>query len=248
MARYSHLVMASIDIENCRAVKLVKGRSGTGLVLGDPFNVAERLAALGATWLHVVDLDGARRGRPSGCVLGFIEQASRELGLRVQLGGGLRSIEALEEAYSRGAARLVVGSAWVKNPGFLLEAAARLPGAIVAAVEETWEGLQALHGWRDRAPEPVASLAARAAATQGLGGVLYTQVFHEGMMKGVDLLRAARVAAAADAARDKPMGLGLAGGVASPRDAELLRGMGYSYTVVGMALHTWSMNPLGLLL
>ena len=248
MPHYIRAFMASVDVEDCRAVKLVRGVSGTGLVLGDPLRVAERLASLGATWLHLVDLDGARRGRPSSCVLGLVAHAARELGLHVQLGGGLRSLEALEEAYSRGAERLVVGSAWVRRRSFLPEAADLLPGAVVAAVEEAWDGLQALHGWRDKAPDAVAELAAWAARVPRLGGLLYTQVFHEGELRGVDLLRARRVAEAAGALASRPMGLGLAGGVSGPWDAEKLAAMGYSFAVVGMALHSWSINPLGLLM
>jgi len=248
MPHLARAVMASIDVESCTAVKLVRGVSGTGLVLGEPLRVAERLASFGATWLHIVDLDGARRGRPSACVLSLAEAASGRLGLRIQLGGGLRGLDALEEAYSRGAERLVVGSAWVRDPGFLAEAAERLPGAIVAAVEETWEGLQAIHGWRRRAPRPVTQLIAAAAGTRGLAGILYTQVFHEGELRGVDTLRARRAAHAAGQLAAKRLGLGFAGGVASLHDVEALLSLGYSYAVVGMALHGWRLNPLGLLL
>jgi phosphoribosylformimino-5-aminoimidazole carboxamide ribotide isomerase len=248
LATYSRLVMASLDVEDCKAVKLVRGRSGTGLVLGDPIAVAERLHRLGAEWLHLVDLNGARRGRPSPCVLHLLRRLSTEMGLHVQLGGGLRSLEALEEAYAAGASRLVVGSKWVRSPGFLEEASRALPGAVVAAVEEAWSGLAAVHGWAEEAPRTVISLAEEAARVRGLAGLLYTQVFHEGTMMGVDLERAARVAKAAQGLAERRLGLGLAGGVASPRDAELLRALGYSYAVVGMALHTWSMNPLGILL
>ena len=247
MASYINRLMASVDVENCTAVKLVRGVSGTGLHLGPPLRVAEQLAAMGATWLHVVDLDGARRGKPSRCVLDFVKQAAEDLGLHIQLGGGLRSLEALEEAYSRGARRLVVGSAWIRNPGFLEEAAQRLPGTVVAAIEETWEGLQAVHGWREKSPQPVVALAERASRASQLAGILYTQVFHEGELRGVDLLRARRVAEAAGPHRGG-LWLGIAGGVATVRDIELLAAAGYDYAVVGMALHTWRINPLGLIL
>ena len=244
MARYARVVMASLDVEDCVAVKLVRGRPGTGLVLGEPLRVAERLHAVGASWIHVVDLSGARRGAPSGCVLRLVRELVGRVGLRVQLGGGLRSLDALREAYSAGAEKLVVGSAWVRRPVFLEEAAAELPGAVVAAVEEGWDGLAAIHGWVEEAPRGAAWLARRASRVKGLGGLLYTQVFWEGEMRGIDVLRSRRVAVAAEGVE----WLGYAGGVASVADVEALVAQGYRFIVSGMALHTWSLNPLGLLL
>ncbi len=246
MTLYSRRLVASIDVENCTAVKLVRGRSGTGLVLGDPRRVAERLHSLGATWIHVVDLDGARRGRPSGCVKSLVAWLTRELGIHVQLGGGLRSIEVLEEAYSVGAERLVVASAWLRRPGFLVEAAERLPGVVLAALEETLDALPAVHGWREKAPRPVAELASAAASVRGLAGVFYTQVFHEGEARGVDLLRSARLA---KAVREESPGMELvySGGVAGVPDLDALTAQGYDRIVTGMALHAWLLNPLGLL-
>ena len=234
-------VIASIDVYECEAVKLVRGVPGSGLRLGDPRLVAERFHALGATQLHVVDLSGALRGRPSGCVLELVRYASRRLGLRVQLGGGLRRVEDVERAVEAGAERVVIGSAWLRDPGFLDEAAAA--GArVVAAVEEHHEGLTASHGWRGRAPLPVVEALARLRGRR-VWGVLYTQVFVEGTLSGVDVLRARRAAAAA------PSGVVLiySGGVSGSRDLELLAGLGYRYAVVGMALHQWRLNPVGAL-
>jgi len=244
LATYRAAVMASLDVEDCVAVKLVRGRPGTGLVLGDPLRVAERLHAMGASWIHVVDLTGARRGAPSGCVLALVRRLVGGVGLRVQLGGGLRSLEALREAYAAGAEKLVVGSAWVKRPGFLEEAAEELPGVVVAAVEEGWDGLASIHGWAEEAPRSAGGLAAAAARVRGLGGLLYTQVFAEGEMRGVDILRARRVSEAAAGVS----WLGFAGGVSGVADVEALAALGYRFAVSGMALHTWRFNPLGLLL
>ena len=235
-------VLASVDVLGCEAVKLVKGVPGTGLRLGDPLALAERLQGLGATWLHIVDLDGALRGSPSPCVLGLVKRATGELGLRIQLGGGLRSIEALEEAYAAGAERLVVGSAWLRDPGFLDEAADALGrGVVVAAVEERHDGLAASSGWRSAAPLPAAEAAALA-ASKPVWGILYTQVHVEGTMAGAELLRAHRVAEAA-----RGVGLQFSGGVRGQRDLDLLAALGYGLAVVGMAIHTWALAPPGLL-
>ncbi len=234
-------VLASLDILGCEAVKLVRGVPGSGLRLGDPLRVAERLHSLGATWLHVVDLDGALRGRPSRCVLQLVSRLASGLGLRVQLGGGLRSLEAVEEAAAAGAERVVIGSAWLSRPGFLDEAA-ELGVGVVAAVEEHQDGLTASHGWRGRMPlsvvEAVGMLHGRRIA-----GILYTQVFAEGGLGGFDRLRARRLAEAA------PRGVALiySGGVSSREDLEALAGLGYRLAVVGMALHTWRLNPIGVL-
>jgi len=237
-------LLPSIDVLECSAVKLVRGVPGTGLRLGDPWRLAEFWSSLGASMVHVVDLDGAMRGRPSSCVLGLVKRMVSELGLGVQLGGGLRDIGVLEEAYSIGASRLVVASAWLRNPGFLAEAVDRLgDGVLVAALEESWEALPARAGWRGRAPLSVAEAVRLAGSVKGLFGLMYTQVFHEGEMRGVDVLRASRLSALAREAGVER--LIYSGGVASARDLEVLGVLGFSEAVVGMAIYTWRLNPLG---
>lgn len=238
--------MPSIDVSGCEAVKRVRGLPGTGLRLGDPLRLALHWHSLGAEAIHIVDLDGAERGRPSRCVLELVSRVKRETGARVQLGGGLRSIEALREAYAAGADRLVVASAWLRDPGFLEEAVEALDsGVLVAAVEEHWDATPASQGWRLREPLTLREAVERAASTPGLWGILYTQVFHEGEGRGVDLHRAARLARLA---RERGVErLAYSGGVAGPRDLELLAPLGYDEAVAGMALYTGALNPLGLL-
>ncbi|BES81735.1 HisA/HisF-related TIM barrel protein [Pyrodictium abyssi] len=239
-------LVPSIDVAGCEAVKLVRGVPGTGLRLGDPRRLVLLWHSLGATVLHIVDLDGAARGRPSRCVLELVEWAKRETGATIQLGGGLRSIDALEEAHSAGADRLVVASAWLRRPEFLQEAVDALgPGVLVPAVEEHWDALPATSAWRSREPMTLAEAVKQAASTRGIWGLFYTQVFHEGEQRGVDLHRAARLARQAREA-GAPR-LAYSGGIAGPRDLELLAAMGYDEAVAGMALYTWRLNPLGIL-
>ena len=239
-------LVPSIDVAGCEAVKLVRGVPGTGLRLGDPRRLVALWHTLGAKTLHIVDLDGAARGSPSSCVLELVRWAKRETGATIQLGGGLRTIEVLEEAYAAGADRLVVASAWLRRPEFLEEAVAALgPGVVVPAIEEHWDALPATSAWRTREPMTLAEAVKLAAGTRGVWGIFYTQVFHEGELRGVDLHRAARLARLAREAGTER--LAYSGGIAGPRDLELLAAMGYDEAVAGMALYTWRLNPLGIL-
>lgn len=221
----------SIDVEGGVAVKRVRGVRGTGLRLGDPSRLVEAVAALGFRWVHIVDLTAAATGRLQQPTLELVRLASREHGLRVQYGGGVRSLEAGEALCSAGAERLVVGTAWLERPGFPGALAGATGCQVLAAVEEDSQGRILSRGWERREPLTLTE-ALEALESTGAQGVLYTQTWREGTMQGPDVARVELVRAAVRGI------LAYAGGVSSPRDLEALQAVGVDVAVVGMALYT----------
>ncbi|HEU16970.1 MAG TPA: 1-(5-phosphoribosyl)-5-[(5-phosphoribosylamino)methylideneamino] imidazole-4-carboxamide isomerase [Nitrososphaeria archaeon] len=219
-------VMPSIDLEAGRAVKRIRGVRGTGLVLGDPVDLARRLADAGAKWIHVVDLDGAEMGRPLN--MGVL-RSLKDLGLMVQYGGGLRTAGDVEAAISAGADRVVIGSAWTLDPSFMDEAASG-GRAVIAAIDE--RGGRIVHGgWRAES-ELTLEDALRILEDMPVAGYLYTQVDVEGTMGGPDVRRVRTLRGLTRRL------LVCAGGIASMKDLEELCSAGADGAVLGMALYS----------
>ncbi|NPA05242.1 MAG: hypothetical protein GXO09_04020 [Crenarchaeota archaeon] len=228
-------LIPSVDVEGSRAVKRVKGLRGTGLVLGDPVEAAEKIYALGYRAVHLVDLDSAGRRRPRSYALRLIRALSCGIGFEeVEYGGGVGSREAVSDVASAGASRIIIGSAWLRDPGFAAEASeeARAHGSVILlAAEEDRDGFLLSRGWTRRTPLRVED-AVRTARDCG-AGVFYTQVWREGLLEGPCGWRAEHV-------RSISRGLTLiySGGVSCDADVELLESLGFDGVVAGMAFYT----------
>ncbi len=223
------IVVPSIDLEGGVAVKRVKGLRGTGLTLGDPLRILERIASVGLRKVHIVDLEGAARGRITGAALRAASMA-RELGLEARVGGGLRSAEAIIEACRAGATEAVVGSLWVVSPGEAVEALKSSPCRLVAAVDVS-EGRVVYGGWEARSELTLVE-ALRRVREIGFGAALVTDVDREGTVSGVDRCLASTARGAFNGR------LYYAGGVSSPEDLEFLESIGVDEVIVGMAFYT----------
>ena len=222
----------AIDLLGGQAVRLAQGRYDQVSVYdADPVAVARRFA-VGARWLHVVDLEGARAGRAvqrdllAAIVSAFIE--ARPDGA-VQLGGGVRSLQALDDYVALGAARVVVGTAALEDPAFLRSATERHPGRVVVALDAR-DGLVATHGW-ERTSEKRAVDVAAELRSLALAAVLYTDVARDGMRTGPNLPATRQLAA---------VGLPVlaSGGVGSLDDLRALAEIpGVAGAIVGRALY-----------
>ncbi len=224
------IVIPAIDLRGGRCVRLVQGDYSRETVYSDdPVRVARRWAECGARWLHVVDLDGARAGQP--LQVGLVEQVVRAVPeLSVQVGGGLRSLEAIERVLMAGAARVVLGTAAIERPEFVAEAV-RLFGAdrIVVAVDSR-AGRVATHGWETLQPVHAVDVVRRMVQF-GVRRVLATDVARDGTLMRPNVELMADLAA-----------LGVAviasGGVSSRADLEVLAQVrGVEAVVVGRALY-----------
>lgn len=222
-------IWPAIDLKAGQVVRLAEGDMARATVYAeDPAEVARRFAAQGAGNLHVVDLDGATAGsaRNRESVMAILAAT----GARVQVGGGIRSMAAIEGWLAAGAARVVLGTAALEDPALVRLAARRFPGAIVVAVDAR-DGLVATRGWAEVSTVPAVELGRRF-ADAGVAALLFTDIGRDGLMAGVNVAATAALAAAV------PLPVLASGGIASLADLAALRAQpGIAGAVVGRALY-----------
>jgi phosphoribosylformimino-5-aminoimidazole carboxamide ribotide isomerase len=185
-------VFPAIDLRGGRCVRLVQGDFGREKEYdADPVERAREWERRGAQALHVVDLDGAREGRP--VQLDLVGEIARSVGIPVQVGGGLRTLEDLRSASEAGASRVVIGTSAVEDRDLRLRAVDELGPGLVVAVD-TRDGVVATRGWMSSSGVGVLDLAEELAA-DGVATVLYTDVSRDGTSVGAALEETAAVAA-----------------------------------------------------
>ena len=183
MLAQSFDVVPAVDVLERRAVRLSGGRrDAPTLDGGNPVDLARRYAAAGARRLHLVDLDGAFSGRPRP---ELVRDIAASTGLPVQVGGGYRTLEAVEAAIAAGADRVRVGTAAL-SPGFLEQAVARFGESLVVAVDVR-DGRVAVDGWTQTSELGPAELARRCSEL-GVSRLLVTSAARDGSLAGPDLV------------------------------------------------------------
>jgi phosphoribosylformimino-5-aminoimidazole carboxamide ribotide isomerase len=223
------ILLPAIDIRRGRVVRLSQGEASRETVYSDdPLEVADRFVTEGAEWLHVVDLD---RAFGEGDNAGPVRRVVAAVGARarVQLGGGFRSIAVIEEAIEIGAARVVIGTAAVREPALVAAALSAAGVDRVAVGIDARGGVVAIRGWRESGGERVADVARRVVEL-GIRTVVYTDVARDGMLHGPDLSGALGVQA---------LGTGViaSGGIASLDDLGKIRDAGLAGAIVGRAIY-----------
>lgn len=178
------ILLPAIDILDGKAVRLLQGDFEQRTDYdADPLDAARRWVAAGARWLHVVDLDGARSGEPAN--LEHIRRITEAVGIPVQVGGGLRTLEALEAVLDAGASRVVLGTAAYRDVDFLDSALAAHRDQVVVSVDSRG-GRLAASGWTEQTEIPVSAVL----ETMGRRGVrrfVYSSIDRDGMLSGPDL-------------------------------------------------------------
>jgi phosphoribosylformimino-5-aminoimidazole carboxamide ribotide isomerase len=221
------LVIPAIDLMDGKVVRLRKGDFDTRTVYSDrPAEMAALFLAAGARRLHVVDLDGARAGRPVNLE---VVRAIAEVDLEVELGGGLRSLADVERVLGLGVHAAVLGTAAVERLDLVREACRQFPGRVVAGIDAR-DGEVKIAGWGQGTGLPAAEVARRVREA-GVALVEYTDVARDGMFTGVD----AKGAAALQAAAGVPVVA--SGGVATLEDVAACRDAGLAGVIVGKALY-----------
>ncbi|GMN14722.1 1-(5-phosphoribosyl)-5-[(5-phosphoribosylamino)methylideneamino]imidazole-4-carboxamide isomerase [Altererythrobacter sp. MTPC7] len=225
------IVFPAIDLKNGEVVRLAEGDMDRATVYGDnPAAQAMLFAGAGASHLHVVDLDGAFAGesRNRDAVEGILKAFPGKM----QLGGGIRDRIAVEGWLALGVDRIVIGSAALKNPDFVKEAARANPQCIVVAVDAR-DGMVATEGWAEVSDVPVADMARRF-EDAGVASLLFTDIGRDGLLKGCN------VAATLDLARATDLPVIASGGVAGMEDIHALAahaGEGIEGVITGRALY-----------
>ncbi len=225
-------VIPSIDLRNGRVVRLQQGDYDRQLNYDvDPLAVAASYAAAGATWLHVVDLDGAKIGQTVQAErIGHLAVAAAA-GLRVQAGGGVRSTIDIQRLFQAGVQRVVVGTAAMENWDWFAKLAhdPHYAGKLTLAVDAR-DGVIATHGWTAASTRTALDVA-RAVKGWPLAALLYTDVAKDGMLSGPNVDRTAELAAATD------VPVIASGGVGSVDHIRACTGRGIWGVVVGRSLY-----------
>ena len=189
------LIIPAIDLKDGRCVRLKQGNMSTATVFSDdPVAMAKHWAAQGARRLHIVDLNGAVAGRPKN------EKVIREMiaavgeQVPIEVGGGIRDLDTIESYLDAGVTYIVIGTAAVKNPGFLSDACYAFPGHIIAGLDAK-DGKVAVEGWSKLTGHDVVDLAKKY-EEYGIEALIYTDIGRDGMMSGVNIDATLRLAQA----------------------------------------------------
>lgn len=178
-------LLPAIDILGGKAVRLAKGDYNAVTVYNDdPVAQARAFEQAGATWVHVVDLDGARSGNPEN--IAIVERIVRETSLKVEIGGGIRSLETLQRLADVGAARMVLGTALVNDPELARAAVETVGGDRLTAGIDAKGGEVAVSGWLEGSGVAATDLA-RAMHEAGFKHIVYTDIARDGMQTGLDV-------------------------------------------------------------
>ena len=180
------LIIPAIDIKDGHCVRLKQGKMNESTVYSeDPVAMARHWKAEGARRLHVVDLNGAAAGKPKNETT--IRAILQEIGgaLPVQLGGGIRDLDTIEHYLDLGVSYIIIGTAAVKNPGFLQDASTAFSGHIIVALDAK-DGKVAVEGWSKMTGHDVVDLAKKF-QDYGVEAVIYTDIGRDGMLSGVNV-------------------------------------------------------------
>jgi phosphoribosylformimino-5-aminoimidazole carboxamide ribotide isomerase len=222
------LILPAIDLRGGQCVRLRQGDYQQETVFGDdPAAMARRWVAQGASFLHIVDLDGAKEGRPvNGESIRRIVTAAE---VPCQLGGGLRSEEDIALALSWGVTRVVLGTRALRDPAWFEGVCRRFPGQVVAGIDAK-NGKVATDGWLQVGETPALELARHCAAWP-IAAIVYTDINRDGMMQGPNCESLAEMADAV------PVPVIASGGVTTIGDVARLAQLGLAGCIIGRALY-----------
>jgi phosphoribosylformimino-5-aminoimidazole carboxamide ribotide isomerase len=178
------ILFPAIDLKNGEAVRLQQGDMARATVFNrDPAAQAAQFAQQGFEYLHIVDLDGAFAGRPINAAA--VDAILKAVKIPVQLGGGIRDRATIEGWLDKGITRVIIGTAAVRNPALVKEAARAFPGRVAVGLDAR-DGKVAVEGWAETSELSALELASRF-EDAGVAAVVYTDVSRDGMLKGLNL-------------------------------------------------------------
>lgn len=177
------ILFPAIDLKNGQCVRLKQGDMGQATVFNDdPAAQAATFERQGFQWLHVVDLDGAFAGKPMNAAA--VEAILQRVSFPVQLGGGIRDIRTVEGWLAKGVARVIIGTAAVRDPGFVREAAKAFPGKVAVGIDAR-DGFVAVEGWAETSALAADDLGRRF-EDAGVAAIVYTDIARDGMLQGIN--------------------------------------------------------------
>ncbi|MEH2473036.1 phosphoribosylformimino-5-aminoimidazole carboxamide ribotide isomerase [Nitrobacteraceae bacterium AZCC 2161] len=178
------ILFPAIDLKNGQCVRLEQGDMARATVFNlDPAAQARSFASQGFEYLHVVDLDGAFAGKPMNAQA--VESMLKAVTMPVQLGGGIRDIATIEAWLGKGIARVIIGTAAVRDPALVKEAAKAFPGRVAVGLDAR-DGKVAVEGWAETSQVTVLEIAQRF-EDAGVAAIIFTDIARDGLLKGLNL-------------------------------------------------------------
>jgi phosphoribosylformimino-5-aminoimidazole carboxamide ribotide isomerase len=178
------ILFPAIDLKNGQCVRLEQGDMARATVFNlDPTAQARNFAAQGFEYLHVVDLDGAFAGKPINAHA--VEAMLKAVSIPVQLGGGIRNLKALEAWLAKGIARVIIGTAAVRDPELVRAAAKKFPGRVAVGLDAR-DGKVAVEGWAENSEVSALEIAQRF-EDAGVAAIIFTDIARDGLLKGLNL-------------------------------------------------------------
>ena len=180
------LIIPAIDLKDGKCVRLKQGLMEESTIFSEnPGEVAKQWTDLGARRLHLVDLNGAFAGKPvnEAAIKSIVREVNGEI--PIQLGGGIRNLDTVEKYLNNGVDYIIIGTAAVKNPGFLHEACYAFPGQIIVGLDAK-EGEVAIDGWAKLTGHNVIELAKKFEG-YGVEAIIYTDIGRDGMLNGLNI-------------------------------------------------------------
>ncbi len=186
-------LLPAIDLKQGKCVRLKQGDMAQATVFNDnPAAQAESFASQGAEWIHIVDLDGAFAGKPVNAQA--VENILNAVDVKIELGGGIRTLETIQMWLDKGVARVILGTIALRDPDFVKQACREFPGRIAVGIDAK-DGFVAVEGWAEKSGITAVDLA-RQFESAGVSAIIYTDVARDGVLQGPNLAATVQLATA----------------------------------------------------
>ena len=223
------ILYPAIDIQGGKCVRLERGVFSSTTVYGDdPVEMAKKWEEQGAEYIHVVDLDGAQHG--AGVNQEVIAKMAKAVKTPIQLGGGIRTMEDIEQALSLGVARVILGTVAIENPLIVKEAVEKYGADKIIVGIDAKDGKVAIHGWETVSSQDAADVCLEM-KSYGIKTINYTDIAQDGMMKGPN------ISATKALIEETGMDIVASGGVSKIEDLINVKAIGAAGAIIGVALY-----------
>ena len=221
-------ILPAIDLIDGKCVRLVQGEYHKKITYEDnPIRQAREFHEAGATWLHIVDLDGAKLGKPMNAEI--VAEIAGYVPMKIELGGGVRNEESIVKMLDAGVTRLILGSSAIKQFDWFCEMTRKYPNRLVLGLDARGSTV-ATEGWLEQGSHSVLDFAKRAADLP-LDAIIYTDISKDGMLAGPNIERTQQLVEAVD------LPIVAAGGVTTVEDVKTLKTAGVAGAIIGRALY-----------
>ncbi|HUS90148.1 MAG TPA: 1-(5-phosphoribosyl)-5-[(5-phosphoribosylamino)methylideneamino]imidazole-4-carboxamide isomerase [Desulfosporosinus sp.] len=228
------LLFPAIDLKEGKAVRLLQGRMEDSTVYSDnPVDLAKDFESQGAEYLHIVDLNGAFTGKPVNDEI--IRRIVGSVSLKIQVGGGIRTMERIAELIELGVERVILGTIAVKNPELVAEATRRYGRRVIVGIDAK-DGLVAVQGWAETTEMRAIDLG-KAMKVMGVQSVVFTDIARDGMLQGPNIESTVQMA------QETGLSVIASGGISTLADlrnlqAEAIKGVSVEGAITGKALYS----------